>query len=197
MTHDIEDLMVLFDGVFLASYRTRLVRGDEEPIYLPADARHEFHRIVFAHGFFASALHEISHWCIAGASRRQREDYGYWYEPDGRDSGRQTDFERVEVAPQALESLFSEACDKPFQVSVDNLDGVEVDRRAFNVKVEARAIRYRSEGIPLRAQALIDTLEVFYIARGRLEEAIAAGRRRLETGETIRPVELTAGVDKA
>jgi len=207
MTHDIEDLIALFDGVFAPSYRTRLVRGGDEPIYLPADAEHEFHRIVFAHGFFASALHEISHWCIAGESRRQQEDYGYWYEPDGRDAGRQADFERVEIAPQALESLFSEACSKPFEVSVDNLEGVEVDRRAFSVKVAARAARFRREGIPLRAWALIDTLEVFYTlegcmtehgtTEGGLEEAIVAGRRRLESSETTRPVERAADVDRA
>ncbi|WP_110691610.1 elongation factor P hydroxylase [Salinicola halophyticus] len=217
MTHDIEDLIALFDGVFAPSYRTRLVIGGDEPIYLPADAEHAFHRIVFAHGFFASALHEVSHWCIAGESRRQQEDYGYWYEPDGRDAGRQADFERVEIAPQALESLFSEACGKPFQVSVDNLDGVEVDRRAFSVKVAARARRYRSEGIPLRAQALIDALEVFYATEGdstkggvtkgdategdstgqALEKAVAAGRRRLEAGSATRPAARAADVDTA
>lgn len=207
MTHDIEDLVALFDGVFAPSYRTRLVRGGDEPIYLPANAEHEFHRIVFAHGFFASALHEISHWCIAGESRRRQEDYGYWYEPDGRDAGRQADFERVEIAPQALESLFSEACSKPFEVSVDNLDGVDVDRRAFGLKVAARVARYRREGIPLRAWALIDTLEAFYATEGGttehgtteggLEEAVAAGRRRLESSETTRPVERVADVDRA
>ncbi|MGM8933234.1 elongation factor P hydroxylase [Salinicola halophyticus] len=212
MTHDIEDLIALFDGVFAPSYRTRLVIGGDEPIYLPADAEHAFHRIVFAHGFFASALHEVSHWCIAGESRRQQEDYGYWYEPDGRDAGRQADFERVEIAPQALESLFSEACGKPFQVSVDNLDGAEVDRRAFSVKVAARARRYRSEGIPLRAQALIDALEVFYASEGDsteggvtkgdatgqgLEKAVAAGRRRLEAGSATRLAARAADVDTA
>lgn len=179
MTHDIEDLIALFDGLFAETYRTRLVRGEDEPIYLPADEQSEYHRIVFAHGFFASALHEISHWCIAGEARRLIEDYGYWYEPDGRDAGRQADFERVEIAPQALESLLSEACGKPFQVSVDNLDGIEVDRRAFHDKVTERAERYRREGIPLRALALIETLGCFYRAEGSCRQAIAAGQRRL------------------
>lgn len=197
MIHDIDDLILLFDGVFADRYRTRLVRGEDEPIYLPVDGRHDHHRIVFAHGFFASALHEISHWCIAGEKRRQLEDYGYWYEPDGRDALQQEDFERVEVAPQALESLFSEACGKPFQVSVDNLDGVEVDRQAFSRKVSARAARYRSEGMPLRAQALIDTLVIFYAGKGGIQEAIAAGRRRLDVNDTTRPAEPAADVDRA
>ncbi|OLO05030.1 elongation factor P hydroxylase [Salinicola socius] len=197
MTHDIEDLIVLFDGVFADSYRTRLIRGDVEPIYLPADAQHDHHRIVFAHGFFASALHEISHWCIAGKARRQLEDYGYWYEPDGRDARRQADFERVEVAPQALESMLSDACRKPFQVSVDNLDGVEVDRDAFAAKVTARAARYRREGIPLRAHALIDMLEVFYSGKGGVLQAVAAGRRRLGAGSATRPAARVADADRA
>ncbi|GHB07062.1 elongation factor P hydroxylase [Salinicola rhizosphaerae] len=179
MAHDIDDLMTLFDGVFAEPFRTRLVRGEDEPIYLPADETSPHHRIVFAHGFFASALHEVSHWCIAGAARRELEDYGYWYEPDGRDGLRQAEFERVEVAPQALESLFSEACGKPFQVSVDNLDGVAVDRHAFAAKVAARAARYRSETPPRRAAAFIATLSAFYGEGASREAAIARGRECL------------------
>ncbi|MGC6745047.1 elongation factor P hydroxylase [Escherichia coli] len=49
-------------------FNTRLIKGDDEPIYLPADAEVPYNRIVFAHGFYASAIHEISHWCIAGKS---------------------------------------------------------------------------------------------------------------------------------
>ncbi len=50
---------------------------------------------------FASALHEISHWCIAGKARRELVDFGYWYCPDGRDAMTQSQFEDVEVKPQA------------------------------------------------------------------------------------------------
>lgn len=179
MSHEIDDLMALFDGVFFDTYRTRLIRGQDEPIYLPANAERDHHQIVFAHGFFASALHEISHWCIAGEARRQLEDYGYWYEPDGRDAERQADFERVEVAPQALELLFSEACGKSFQVSVDNLDGAQVDRHAFAAKVAERAEHYRRVGAPPRAQAFIASLIAFYLRGESLSEAVALGRRRL------------------
>src|SRR5690606_39383874 len=52
--------------------------------YLPASEPDGLARVVFAHGFFASALHEIAHWCIAGDYRRTLHDYGYWYCPDGR-----------------------------------------------------------------------------------------------------------------
>lgn len=179
MTHEIDDLMALFDGLFVETYRTRLVRGGDEPVYLPASADSDCHRIVFAHGFFASALHEVSHWCIAGAARRELEDYGYWYEPDGRDSDRQAEFERVEIAPQALELLLSEACRKPFRVSVDNLDGAAVDRHAFAAKVEARAARYRREGPPLRAEAFIEALAAFYRRGEAMATAVAIGRQRL------------------
>nr|WP_269816221.1 elongation factor P hydroxylase [Halomonas sp. G15] len=171
----------MFDGLFEETYRTRLVRGGDEPLYLPADAESPWHRVIFARGFFTSALHEISHWCIAGARRRELEDYGYWYLPDGRDADQQGDFEAVEVAPQALELLFSRACGLRFHVSVDNLDGdAEVDRDAFHAKVEARARRYLSEGLPLRAEALRTALATFYRDGAALDEALAAGRDRLQ-----------------
>ena len=95
MNHRIDDVIALFDGVFSAPYRTCLVSGDDEPLYRPAAHAEDLHRIIFAHGFFASALHEVSHWCIAGERHRQLEDYGYWYEPDGRDAERQREFEQV------------------------------------------------------------------------------------------------------
>ncbi len=66
--HHYQQLIDLFDSCFAEEFNTRLVKGDDEPIYLPADDDTPYHRIVFAHGFFASALHEISHWCVAGKS---------------------------------------------------------------------------------------------------------------------------------
>lgn len=178
----LDDVIALFDGLFHDTFRTRLIRGGDEPLYLPADAEVPYHRVIFARGFYASALHEISHWCIAGARRRRLEDYGYWYRPDGRDAEEQRDFEAVEVAPQALELLFSRACGLPFHVSVDNLGGeVEVDREAFRLEVEARAARYEREGPPPRAAAFRAALASFYRKGLGREEAIAAGRERLET----------------
>ncbi len=177
MTHCLEDVIALFDGLFQPSYHTCLIRGGEEPLYLPADDSTLFHRVIFANGFYASALHEISHWCIAGARRRQWEDYGYWYLPDGRGAAEQQDFEEVEVAPQALELLFSRACGLPFNVSVDNLCGeAEVDRDAFRSRVEARAARYEAEGLPRRAEAFRTALAAFYGEDASLEEALAVGR---------------------
>ncbi|MDN3526268.1 elongation factor P hydroxylase [Halomonas sabkhae] len=187
MTHHLDDIIALFDGLFMPGYQTRLVRGEDEPLYLPADASSPWHRVIFAHGFYASALHEISHWCIAGARRRQWEDYGYWYQPDGRDAEQQREFESVEVAPQALELLFSRACGLPFNVSVDNLGGqADVDRDAFRARVEARAARYATEGLPLRARALHEALMTFYQQAGSRQAAIAAGLNCLaEAAEAV------------
>ena len=76
---DVEPLIALFDQTFITQFNTRLVRGGDEPVYLPANATVAYHQVVFAHGYFSSALHEIAHWCIAGERRRLLEDYGYWY----------------------------------------------------------------------------------------------------------------------
>lgn len=187
MSHRLEDVIALFDGLFLPRYWTRLVRGGDEPLYLPADEVSPWHRVIFARGFYASALHEVSHWCIAGARRRRLEDYGYWYLPDGRDARQQRDFEAVEVAPQALERLFSQACGLPFNVSVDNLGEVEIDREAFQARVEARAERYLREGLPGRAAAFRRALAAFYREGASLEQAVAAGHHRLESAGS-RPV---------
>ena len=177
MTHRLDDVIALFDGLFHDTFATRLVRGGDEPLYLPADAETPYHRVILARGFYASALHEIAHWCIAGARRRQQEDYGYWYLPDGRDAVEQRNFESVEVAPQALELLFTRACGRDFHVSVDNLGGdVAVDRDTFRARVEVRAERYLTEGLPHRAAAFRCALHCFYRESASLEAAIVSGR---------------------
>lgn len=180
--HQLSDIIALFDGVFADTYRTRLVRGDDEPLYLPASPECDHHRVIFARGFFASALHEISHWCIAGARRRMLQDYGYWYLPDGRDARQQEAFEAAEVAPQALEMLFSYACDFRFHVSVDNLGEVTVDRKGFQARVEVQAECYRREGLPHRGEAFRMALAAFYRQNLPVAEAIEVGRKRLIAG---------------
>ena len=180
MTHRLDDLIALFDGLFQDTFNTRLVRGDDEPLYRPAGGGCVFHRVIFAHGFYASALHEISHWCIAGERRRRQEDYGYWYIPDGRDAEQQCAFETAEIAPQALELLFTRACGRQFNVSVDNLGGeAEVDRDAFRTRVEVRAARYEHEGLPDRAAAFQAALTAFYREGRSLDAAVASGRDSL------------------
>lgn len=158
LRHDPEDLISLFGSTFQPAENTILARGDDEPLYLPATAAHPVNRILFAHGFYASALHEIAHWCLAGAARRRQVDYGYWYAPDGRDANRQAAFEAVETRPQAIEWGFSIAADFEFHVSVDNLGGAPVDRSAFRERVHRQLLRYAHTGFPKRAQRFIDVL---------------------------------------
>ncbi|MGS2720756.1 elongation factor P hydroxylase [Paraglaciecola aestuariivivens] len=162
LTHHYQDLIALFNGAFALSYQTKLVKGTDEPIYLPANAQCDFHQVVFAHGYYASALHEIAHWCIAGDARRLLEDYGYWYCPDGRDESEQAEFEKVETKPQALEWAFSVAAGAPFRVSTDNLNGAEVDRQAFALKVKEQVEDYFNRGFPPRAEIFIRVLQNFY-----------------------------------
>jgi elongation factor P hydroxylase len=111
----------VFARCFSRRWRTRLVGGADEPSYQPATDRHALHVLHYRSDYFASALHETAHWCIAGERRRQLPDFGYWYAPDGRDQQQQLAFEAVEARPQALEWLFSLACGYRFRISVDNL----------------------------------------------------------------------------
>ncbi|MDO7084746.1 elongation factor P hydroxylase [Pseudocolwellia sp. AS88] len=160
--HKIEDLIELFSATFFADYNTRLIKGDDEPVYLPASEACSYHQIVFAHGYFSSGLHEIAHWCIAGKERRLKEDFGYWYEPDGRNEQQQKVFESVEVKPQAIEWAFCIAANKKFNVSADNLNGAEADTQAFKVAVLKQVEHYLEHGFPKRAQQFIDALAAFY-----------------------------------
>lgn len=161
--HRYQDLINIFEETFFAEFNTRLVKGTDEPIYLPANEQFSYHRIIFAHGFYASALHEVSHWCLAGKNRRLKEDFGYWYLPDGRNTEQQDKFEQAEMKPQAIEWALSVACNKVFDVSVDNLNGkAEPDRLAFKAKVFQQVQCYLQQGFPPQAQQLIKALCVFY-----------------------------------
>ncbi len=167
-----DQLIEIFDELFISRCNTRLdycqSEGHQEPIYLPADNHQPKHRILFAHGFFASALHEISHWCIAGQQRRLLVDFGYWYEPDGRSAEKQREFEQVEVKPQAIEWILTKACGRKFNISTDNLDGdaeeIAEGRELFANNVLLQVKKYLQNGLPERAgilkQALLDYYQV-------------------------------------
>ena len=160
--HDYRDLMRLFDDCFYAEYNTRLLKGGDEPIYLPADDQRDFHAIYFAHGFYSSALHEIAHWLIAGPERRLLEDFGYWYEPDGRTAAQQAEFEQVEVKPQATEWSLAQAAGFRFRVSSDNLNGEPTDNTAFKQAVYKQVGNYIAGGLPPRTERLRNALCNFY-----------------------------------
>lgn len=140
---------VFFD-CFHDRYRTRLLGGAAEPLYLPASATRDA-RIYYREDFAASALHEVAHWCIAGPRRRQCEDYGYWYAPDGRTAAQQRAFEIVEVKPQALEWHFALAAGVPFHVSADNLLAPDSGDGSFAAAVAEQARRWCRQPLPPRA----------------------------------------------
>lgn len=160
--HSAQDLVKIFNELFMRSFSTVLEGGGDEPIYLPAKDAQEHNRIVFTRDYYASALHEISHWCIAGEVRRQQIDYGYWYEPDGRSIEQQRAFEKVEVEPQALEWLFSAAAGVKFRVSADNLNGDDIDTSTFAESVKQQVVTYIANGLTGRAGLFCQSLVAFY-----------------------------------
>ena len=141
----------LFRDCFAARWRTLLVGGAQEPFYQPAPHDDGFHLLHYRLDYFASALHEVAHWCIAGAERRQLPDFGYWYEPDGRNAAQQRAFEAVEYKPQALEWFFSRACGYRFRLSSDNLAAPADENTAFALRVLEQARHWRDAGLPTRA----------------------------------------------
>lgn len=158
----ITPLITLFNQTFIPLHQTELVCCEAEPIYRPADEQHPHHRIIFAHGFFSSALHEISHWCLAGKKRRLLEDFGYWYEPDGRSAQQQAEFENVEVKPQALEWIFSVASGHKFVFSADNLNGQTEISDQFKQKVWQQVNVYLADGLPEDANLWFNVLSQHY-----------------------------------
>lgn len=167
--HHYQDLIHIFDSCFAESYNTRLERGGDYPIYLPAfidednvPSERPYNVILFAHGFYSSALHEISHWLVAGKERRKLEDFGYWYEPDGRSEERQREFEQVEVKPQAIEWILATAANFRYFASADNLTGNAGDNTAFKNAVYAQVKQYAEKGLPLRAEQLRQAICQFY-----------------------------------
>ncbi len=171
MTHHFADLIRLFADCFADTYNTELVAGEGEPEYLPADTSYPHHRILFAHGFFRSALHEVAHWCVAGPERRLLPDFGYWYAPDGRSVEQQRAFEQVEIKPQAYEWLFCQATGHSFCVSLDNLNGDPSDATRFRQGVHAQVQLLFVQGIPQRPARFIQALLDFYRPGARLQPA--------------------------
>ena len=117
-------------------YGTVMHGGRDEPLFLPS--RDSLDEIYFRDNFSSSALHEIAHWCIAGAERRKVIDYGYWYN-ENRTAEDQLKFESLEIRPQALEWIFSEAAGVRFQVSLDNFERMTGDCFEFRASVREEA----------------------------------------------------------
>lgn len=170
--HQVSDLIDIFNDCFGISFNTRLVLGNDEPIYLPANASDigidakPYAQVVFAHGYYASALHEIAHWCLAGEERRKEIDFGYWYTPDGRTKAQQEAFQKVEIKPQAIEWALCLSAGFKFNVSCDNINGDEFgkqpDRHEFQQEIYNQVLKYLERGFPPRATFLMTKLAKFY-----------------------------------
>ena len=153
MEFESADLERIFEDCFRDEYKTVLVGGGDEPLYVPSGSPESApHRIVYREDYLASALHEVAHWCLAGAQRRQLEDYGYWYAPEGRGEEKQVAFEAAEARPQALEWILSETCGIEFNLSADNLDAGVGPSMRFEHSVATEKIRFLELGLPRRAE---------------------------------------------
>tara|TARA_R110001592_G_scaffold296139_1_gene566464 strand:- start:16883 stop:17500 length:618 start_codon:yes stop_codon:yes gene_type:complete len=155
----VESLEMIFNHLFSESENTLLISGGIEPVYLPVSETESINKIISTRDYFSSALHEVSHWCVAGLERRKLIDYGYWYAPDGRSLEQQYLFEQVEVKPQALEWIFTVATGGEFRLSVDNVSQPELRASdAFRQNVYDQALNYLEQGLNDRAQKFLDAL---------------------------------------
>lgn len=177
---DGDGLIRAFDTLFLKSEATCLRGGAPEPLYEPPNEGPAV--IHFREDYAASALHEIAHWCIAGPTRRQQVDYGYWYDPDGRDEVQQRRFMAVEARPQAVEWCLSRAAGLPFRVSLDNLSTPipAADRQAFAQTVLHQVRQLCVAGLPPRAQRFFDHLNELRAAQGHRVAPLGAQRFSLD-----------------
>lgn len=153
-------IVELFHRTFAAE-GVRLRGGFPEPFYqaprgdAPAEIR-------FTHDYLNSCLHEVAHWCIAGGVRRQSDDYGYWYRPDGRNGEQQLAFFKAEAGPQALEWAFAAACGEGFRMSCDNLAGEVRGEAEFAAELVGKLRSYLGSGFPPRGARFLDALLAEY-----------------------------------
>lgn len=145
-------ITAVFNREFSEIEGAELLAGAKEPYYQPALAPQYRHRLFSREDSPASALHEVAHWCLAGPARRLLPDFGYWYAADGRNQQQQSEFQQVEVKPQAIEWAFSRAVGLRFQVSIDNLNGEAVDPFGFQLAVWQQARNYALYGLPPQAE---------------------------------------------
>jgi len=145
-------IIEVFNQLFADEFQTKLIGGGEQPFYR---CEQNHNRICFRHDYESSALHEVAHWCLAGARRRQQSDYGYWYKED-RSEQEQQEFQCLERRPQALEWIFSIAAGVHFRVSVNNFEANNIE--AFKTDVQRKALQFTQIGLPKRAQRFASTL---------------------------------------
>ena len=158
-------LINLLNNQYLNNFNTVMVGGFDEPFY-KASTESQAAEIQFSHNYIRSALHELSHWCVAGVERRKIDDFGYWYASDGRNQQQQNEFFKVEIKPQAIEWAFSIVLGVRFEASVDNLntkvDGIDV----FKKNLKKQLLSYCDNSFPKRTDEI---LKLFAKNQGKSE----------------------------
>ena len=138
----------LFSKEFENGFSTKLVGGADEPLYLPKNESNTSALLLFRSNFLSSALH-----------------FGYWYSPDGRSEIEQEAFEFFEVKPQALEWMFSKACNHSFTISLDNLsitNSVCECHIFFNFIIDQIADWCASDTLPPRGLKFLNALSSYF-----------------------------------
>lgn len=155
----LDQVIAGFNQCFYKEYHTKLCGGFNEPFY-QAPTESQPGEIQYRADYLRSSLHEVAHWCVAGKDRRQLDDFGYWYEPDGRSQEQQLEFYQVEVKPQAYEWIFCDALQIEFDVSLDNLGGeLTGQEEAFKQKVWQYKADLLSTKLPKRVEQFKKMLE--------------------------------------
>ena len=152
---DCAQVQACFDACFAGRQaypedQARLVRGGDEPLFIPAGYHQPIAEVVFARGLVQSCLHEAAHWLFAGRRRRRLTDFGYWYVPDGRNAEQQAIFEQVEIRVQGLEWILSQCAGVQFRVSADNLSSPEPSAE-FVQAIANNASQRLQDDLPPRA----------------------------------------------
>lgn len=149
----------------------RLIGGATEPLYVPADRQKcEPGKLYYRDDFATSALHEIAHWCIAGAARHCRIDFGYQYIAPPRDAQEQQQFFDLELNTQALEAIFAKAASITFQVSADNLGFDITDFEARVVAHRPTMQAWLNQRVGHRARVFKHALAKHALAKNALEK---------------------------
>lgn len=150
--------------------------GADEPFY-QAPKANQSATLFFREDYIRSLLHEMAHYCLAGDRRRQLDDFGFWYHPCGRSAAEQRQFEAAEARPQALERIFCEALDIPFQPSLDDFSGRPINPE-FLEKLENAYIDFQN-GLPPTATRALEGLRQHAI-RAHHTSAAASDRVRAD-----------------
>jgi elongation factor P hydroxylase len=141
----------------------RITGGHGEPFYRASTGPKVPAEIQYREDFLNSCLHEISHWLVAGKERRDQDDFGYAYAPDGRNPEQQRAFYQQEIKPQALEWELAKVLGLPFKPSADNLNSdaePTVEELAeFQESLRSQQALWVQNGFPVRAGTFIKALK--------------------------------------